>query len=263
MNKILSIVTLFVFTSFLLYPIKAQGLKSNKSLYGKAVKSSEINIDEGSLNSLGESLKDFIGNNTNRNPNPSPPSKLKDALSRIKNQPISLNNNIINQSSVNSRMHVNKKNGTPRFIDKQALKQFKHNFSIGEPVQQRTFKFLDENKVSFKLENPSEEMEVIKEFEDRYGKKHIRLAQQFNGVPLWGHDMVVHFDQNDNIYLVNAGISPTPKNINTEQFNITEDNAIQIAEDDLSQTTEIKVFEESLKEILSYDEQISKRYICL
>ena len=141
MKNTLPIVPFFVFTSFLLYPIKAQELNSNKSFYGKAVKSSEINIDEGSLNSLGESLNDFIGNNTN--PNPSPPSNLKDALSRIKNQPISLNNNIIIQSSVNSRMHVNKKNGTPRFIDKQALKQFKHNFSIGEPVQQRTIKFLD------------------------------------------------------------------------------------------------------------------------
>ena len=69
MNKILSIVTLFVFTSFLLYPIKAQELKSNNSLYGKAVKSSEINIDEGSLNSLGESLKEFIENDTKKNKN--------------------------------------------------------------------------------------------------------------------------------------------------------------------------------------------------
>ena len=120
MKNTLPIVPFFVFTSFLLYPIKAQGLKSNKSFYGKAVKSSEINIDEGSLNSLGESLKEFIGNNTNRNPNAPTPSILKGALSRIKNQPISLDNNIINQSSVNSRMYVNKKNGTPRFIDKQA-----------------------------------------------------------------------------------------------------------------------------------------------
>lgn len=68
--------------------------------------------------------------------------------------------------------------------------------------------FFDANKDLYKMSNPAEELSLEKQDNDNIGMTHVRLAQVYRGVPVYGSEMVVHFSAAGNIVTVNGSFTP-------------------------------------------------------
>lgn len=92
--------------------------------------------------------------------------------------------------------------------------------------------FLDENRALFKLRSVAEELQFLRnEADKQLGWSHVRMSQVYQGLPVFGYQLVVHLDAQNQVVTVNGHFRPgidldtTPK--------ITPADAEQIALDDL------------------------------
>ena len=87
---------------------------------------------------------------------------------------------------------------------------------LAEKFGEAAINFLEAYRSLFKLVNPEKEL-VIKSIEkDDIGYKHIRLNQVFSNITIWGSELIVHFDKDNHVYLVNGRYTPTPSELNTQ-----------------------------------------------
>ena len=56
----------------------------------------------------------------------------------------------------------------------------------GDSPEDRTFNFLENAKTLMQIESPASEFKVTKVMQDDLGFQHIKLQQQYNGVPIYG-----------------------------------------------------------------------------
>ncbi|MCT4508788.1 MAG: M4 family metallopeptidase [Tepidibacter sp.] len=66
--------------------------------------------------------------------------------------------------------------------------------------------FFEENKDTFKIDNPRDEFDMISKNTDKLGNTHIKLQQLYKGNPLYGKEYIVHFDDEGFIYAINGKI---------------------------------------------------------
>lgn len=80
-----------------------------------------------------------------------------------------------------------------------------------------TYQFLDQVRGLMKIEKPESSFSVRQTETDALGQTHVRLAQTYAGVPVYGAEMVAHLVNNEVILIngqyqtVTEGISVTPK----------------------------------------------------
>lgn len=91
--------------------------------------------------------------------------------------------------------------------------------------------FLEGYKDLFLLKDPKTELNVKSIKEDKAGNTHIRFDQTYQGIPVWGAQILVHFNKDGSIKSVNGRWEPTP------QIDITpilsKEDALKIAKEDL------------------------------
>ena len=93
--------------------------------------------------------------------------------------------------------------------------------------------FLDENRVLFKLTSVSDQLDLLRvEPDAQLGYTHVRMAQLHNRVPVFGKQLVVHLDAQENIVAVNGQFAPS-LNVVT-QPTIAPEDAERIALQDLT-----------------------------
>jgi Zn-dependent metalloprotease len=81
--------------------------------------------------------------------------------------------------------------------------------------------FVQSFKEEFRLENPKSELAVLRAQEDDLGFHQVRLAQNYKSVPILYSELIVHFDREDHVYLVQGQYIPTPIDINlTPEMNL-------------------------------------------
>ncbi len=69
--------------------------------------------------------------------------------------------------------------------------------------------FLDENRALFKLGSAADEFKTLRiEADAQRGWAHVRLAQSYKGIPVFGRQFVVHIDQQEQIVAVNGQYQP-------------------------------------------------------
>lgn len=64
--------------------------------------------------------------------------------------------------------------------------------------------FFEQNKETFKIDNPRDEFEMVSKNTDKIGNTHIKLQQLYKGNPLYGKEYIVHFDKEGSIYAING-----------------------------------------------------------
>lgn len=114
--------------------------------------------------------------------------------------------------------HFDPRNGTLAFL-KPRGKNLSVNtrgllpgtFMAGTVAQQ----FLAEHRALLKLDDPQLETRVTQQFADTGGRTHVRLQQTFQGVPLFGKELLVHLQGANGVYLVQGSSEPTPRGLNT------------------------------------------------
>ncbi|HEX9652246.1 MAG TPA: hypothetical protein VGA99_00915, partial [bacterium] len=160
-------------------------------------------------------------------------------------------------------IHWHEKNRTPVFITGEGLTRQSERLQlskIGSPAQ-AVMTYLRENLDLFKLDEPAQELRVVSEKTDGLAMHHIKFQQLYKGVPIWGHNLVAHFDAGGALYAINARYSPTPRDIDVNASRISSQDAISLAETDLTGETEIQPLTDRAKIILNYVKPSAQKYI--
>ncbi|MDL1963778.1 MAG: M4 family metallopeptidase [Deltaproteobacteria bacterium] len=143
-----------------------------------------------------------------------------------------------NQFGKGVRSHFNRKNGTPAFIKlpkmREKLTRNTRNLAMSQSVAE---KFLMDNRNLLKLSEPTKELVHKKHWVDRFGTKHFRYHQTYQGIPLWGKGVMVHLDAYDSVYLCQCRYEPTPESLDITP-EITVDEALETTMRHLGITTD-------------------------
>jgi len=88
--------------------------------------------------------------------------------------------------------------------------QLANNKSFGEMAVE----FVHFFKTPFQLQDPKTELSVTRVQEDDLGFHQVRLAQNYKSVPVLHSELIVHFDQDDHVYLVQGQYIQSPIALN-------------------------------------------------
>jgi len=158
-------------------------------------------------------------------------------------------------------IHWNEMNPTPTHISVRQAKSSLSKPAVPLAARTAAIEFFKANRELFRLNDPQAELQTIDEVSDALGKTHIKFRQYFNGLPVWGHDIVAHLDEYHQVYAINARYSPTPAPADIDRSDISAQSAIQIAETDLQKTVSIGILPEWAKTACNYEKPGAQKYI--
>ena len=127
--------------------------------------------------------------------------------------------------------------GTPRQI-KGAVLQSAQAGSDSELTTARTF--LHTYCDLLRLEDPNAELVLVHRHTDELGRTHLRFRQQYQGVPVWPTDIIVHLNPEGHVDIVNGAFVPTPEDLSTIPV-IDKTTAVEYARTGLTDGAEAEV----------------------
>jgi thermolysin len=111
-----------------------------------------------------------------------------------------------------------------------------------------TFRFLEENKETFRMKNPSEEMKVRRLDVDHLGMRHVRMGQAYQGLPVIGGEMIAHYTSDGILKAINGtfieeiSLNPDPGIDATQAGQVARDDLESFFGDGRLETPELVVF---------------------
>ncbi|MDX2463825.1 MAG: hypothetical protein QNK31_04880 [Porticoccus sp.] len=100
-------------------------------------------------------------------------------------------------SEINNVLHPFKKNNTPfNGADNQQTSQ----------LLKQAFLHLENEKVKYNLHNPKVQLKLISVNVDKLEKKHLKFQQVYQGVSVWGRQVLVHLDEDNSVYRVSGEV---------------------------------------------------------
>ena len=127
--------------------------------------------------------------------------------------------------------------GTPRQI-KGAVLQSAQAGSDPPLTTARTF--LRTNCDLLRLDDPNAELVLVRRHTDELGRTHLRFRQQYQGVPVWPADILVHLNPAGHVDVMNGAFVPTPKDLSTTPV-LDEATAVEYARTGLTDGAEAEV----------------------
>jgi len=103
-------------------------------------------------------------------------------------------------------------------------------------------------KAKFGLDDPAKHFKKVKVKSDELGYKHVKLQQVSQGIPVYGGEYMLHFDNEDKVYFENGKFHEKAMNFRAEGKFIKEGEAIRIAKGDIGFTEEAADETEMLQE---------------
>jgi bacillolysin len=73
--------------------------------------------------------------------------------------------------------------------------------------------FLWNYRPHLRLNNPDDELQLVRKARDSLGRRHFRYVQRFRGLPVWPAELIVHLDPDGHVDLMNGSHVPTPQKI--------------------------------------------------
>lgn len=119
-------------------------------------------------------------------------------------------------------------NGTPAFLDRAALALLPPGAMKPVAAQSYTdhaLSFLAANREVFRIDDPAAELIPIEEAGDPGGRTHVRFAQRWRGVTVWGSGLAVHFDADGTPYAFSGRYLPSPSGIDTDNVRVSGEAA--------------------------------------
>ena len=93
------------------------------------------------------------------------------------------------------------KHGTPTYIEGSLTPS---GAKSGDNAEEKTFQFFEENRGLFKLNEPRNELKIIRVKKDETGMTHVRLIQLYKGVEIYGAESITHFRNSGELSVVNG-----------------------------------------------------------
>jgi len=72
----------------------------------------------------------------------------------------------------------------------------------------RAYDYLAQRKSTYALRNPREQLRLLSDNTDKLNFRHLKFQQVENGVKVWGHELIVHFNAEHTIYKVSGSTLP-------------------------------------------------------
>ena len=131
--------------------------------------------------------------------------------------------------------------GTPRQIKGEVLQQAQHGIGAGSDPQLTTARtFLRTNCDLLRLDDPHAELVLVHKNTDELGRTHLRFQQEYQGVPVWPADIIVHLSPEGHVDVMNGAFVPTPKKLGTVPV-LDEADAAEYARTGLTDGAEAEV----------------------
>ena len=118
-------------------------------------------------------------------------------------------------SKVGLRRMIRSANGTVRWFEGtlSSSTPLAGKATSTEAFTSAAMSVLSENSRLLGLDDPEAELRPISTKIDRIGNAHARFEQTYRGVPVWGRDLYVHFNERGEMYALNGSYEPTPRDI--------------------------------------------------
>lgn len=186
------------------------------------------------------------GNNTSNSPYFAPSNKQNSLMGNFKpHTPQQQSGGYISDIQYDPKH----KNTTPIFIQLKG----NHANPIKTPDQDRNgTNLLNAHKQILQINNPEQELSLISNETDNLGITHIKLQQTYNGIPIWGKQLFLHYTKPNEVIIAGRYIA-TPENNSTMPY-FTPETAIQNAINDLSKKTTIRQLSNFEQKILDYQQ---------
>ena len=131
--------------------------------------------------------------------------------------------------------------GTPSQIKGEVLQQARYGFVVGSDPHLTTARtFLHANCDLLRLDDPHSELVLIRRHTDELGRTHLRFRQQYQGLPVWPADVIVHLNPDGHVDVMNGVFVPTPKKLGTVPV-LDEAAAVEYARTGLTDGAEAEV----------------------
>ena len=91
------------------------------------------------------------------------------------------------------------KQGIPRWLDGNLTPK-----GVQGDAKEKTYKFFEENKDLYKMQNPANELKVISVVKDPDNRTYIRLKQLYKGIDVYGSELITHFNEKNELETVNG-----------------------------------------------------------
>lgn len=105
------------------------------------------------------------------------------------------------------KIEWNADNGTPLFL---ASGLTTPGFAASYPsAQAAALSFLQIHSALFQIKSPPEELRLIKSSDDKLGMTHLRFEQKYKDLPVWGCELIIHFNKDGAISSINGRYLPS------------------------------------------------------
>lgn len=153
---------------------------------------------------------------------------------------------------------------TPIFLDRDTITHLSR--TAGKPAERTSpaetaLDFIALNYPTFLIKNPDRELAVISEEKANDGRLHIQFGQSFQGLPVYGQRLTMHFDADGAIYAMNGRYSPTPSGVDVSDIRTSKADILEEVADDLSGKTEINEVADIQKLIPAYSGPVASLVI--
>lgn len=155
---------------------------------------------------------------------------------------------------------VNQQTGFPSFIKKENSPS---TISFGrkqpeayQKTELESFakKALNEIAGTMKLENPADRFSLKESLTDDKGITHVKMLQHLNGVPIYGGELIVHFNQKENSFIVNGNyfdlFTNRPNTTELNQFEIINAVELDIRKNNNSNIVRFNSFDKMLAPVV-------------
>lgn len=99
----------------------------------------------------------------------------------------------------------------------------------GEAPGDFALRYVEENKRTFGLTSPANELVLVNQTRDTVGGTHLLFCQRYQGVPFWGRQLTAHLNQQGNLAATTGYLSFTPEGAGVKP-GIPATRAIEIAQ---------------------------------
>jgi Zn-dependent metalloprotease len=158
-------------------------------------------------------------------------------------------------------MSWNREAGTPRFIEMQPLKLQKNSKGNAASMEHAANIFLAGNKSLLRIEDPQSEFLLKHSLSDNLGMTHLKYSQMYNGIEVWGKEVIVHLDAQSNVVSLNGSYESTPSTITDLNGNFDQTRAIEQATSDLQAKDGIENLSPKFQKLFGYNGPVAKRII--
>lgn len=138
-------------------------------------------------------------------------------------------------------IHMDAKSSTLRYLDGDLEPLTLNSFAYQTAKQVGDYEGMavalaHELRNVLNVEAPAESFVTQRVQQNPEGTTHVFLQQQRNGVPFWGAQLGIHFDEDGDPYQVSGVYAPRPEDVLIPSSPLTEDQAIAAALDGLGLT---------------------------